>query len=131
MNICARLGFIILILLACINAGRQDPLYKSIETYLSKYRQSITSDDISLQNGIIRLELNGRRTNIKFQLLLGFYSVGRALQKNSTQFREVQIVIYYEMKERQEALANAPIEKVLDLTQGRLSSEQFFTIIGY
>ena len=131
MNICVRLVVVIFILLACMNAGRQDPLYKSIESYLSKYRQSITSDDISLQNGIIRLELNGRRTNIKFQLLLGFYSVGRALQQNSTQLREVQIVIYYEMKERQEALANAPIEKVLDLTQGRLSSEQFFRILGY
>ena len=131
MNICVRLGVIIFILLACMNAGRQDPLYKSIESYLSKYRQSIKTDDVDMQNGIIRLELNGRRTNIKFQLLLGFYSVGRALQQNSTQFREVQIVIYYEMKERQEVLANAPVEKVLELTQGRLSSEQFFAIIGY
>ena len=104
MNICVRLGVIIFILLACMNAGRQDPLYKSIESYLSKYRQSITSDDISLQNGIIRLELNGRRTNIKFQLLLGFYSVGRALQQNSAQFREVQIIIYYEMKEKRKTL---------------------------
>ena len=131
VNICARLGIIIFILLACMNAGRQDPLYDSIESYLSKYRQSISSDDISFQDRIIRLELNGRRTNIKYQLLLGFYSVGMALQKNSTQFREIQIVIYYEMKERKEVLANAPVEKVLELSHGRLSSEQFFAIIGY
>ena len=131
MNNCVRLGVIIFILWGGLYASNRDPLYESIESYLSKYRQSITSDDISLQNGIIRLELNGRRTNIKFQLLLGFYSVGRALHQNSAQLREVQIVIYYEMKERQEALANAPIEKVLDLTQGRLSSEQYFAIIGY
>ena len=56
-----------------MNAGRQDPLYKSIESYLSKYRQSIKTDDVVMQNGIVRLALNGRRTNIKFQLLVGFY----------------------------------------------------------
>ena len=41
------------------------------------------------------------------------------------------LFMYYEMKERQKILANAPIEKVLELTQGRLSSEQFFRILGY
>ena len=131
VNICVQLGIIIFILLAGLNAGNKDPLYKSLETYLAKYRQSLARDDVTMQNGIFRLEMNGRRTNIKSQLLIGFYSVGRVLQKSSTPFREVQIVIYYDLKERQEVLAKAPAEKVMDLSQGRLSSEQFFVVIGY
>ena len=131
MNICIQLGVIILIFLAGLNAGQHDPLSRSLETYLAKYKQSIASDDITIQNGIFRLEMHGRRTNIKSQLLLGFYSIGRVLQKSNTPFREVQIVIYYNLKERQEVLAKAPAEKVMDLSQGRLSSEQFFVVIGY
>ena len=131
VNICVQLGIIIFILLAGLNAGNEDPLYKSLETYLAKYRQSLTSDDVTMQNGIFRLEMNGRRTNIKSQLLIGFYSIGRVLQKSSTPFREVQVVIYYDLKEREEVLAKAPAEKVIDLSQGRLSLEQFFVLIGY
>ena len=117
--------------MAGMNADRKDPLYESIESYLVKYRQSIKTDDLTLQNGIIHLEINGRRTNLKSQLLLGFYSIGRALQKSTTPYREVQIVIYYDLKERQEILIKAPAEVVIDLSQGRFSSEQFFAIIGY
>ena len=131
VNICVRLGIIIFFLLTVLNAGNRDPLYESIESYLSKYRQSIDSDDLTMQNGILHLAINGRRTNIKSQLLLGFYAVGRALQKSSTPFREVHIVIFYDLKEKQNVLAKASAEKVLDLSQGRISSEQFFTIIGY
>ena len=131
VNICVRLGVIILIFLAGLNARRHNPLYRSLETYLAKYKQSIESDDVTMQNEIFRLEMYGRRTNIKSQLLLGFYSVGRVLQKSSTPFREVQIVIFYNLKGRQEVLAKAPAEKVMDLSQGRLSSEQFFDEIGY
>ena len=131
VNFCVRLGIILFILLAGLIADIKDPLYESIASNLKKYRQSITIDDVTFKNGIIRIEINGRRTNIKSQLLLGFYSIGRALHRSSTPFREVQIVIYYEIKERQEIMAKASIEKVLDLSQGRLSSEQFFAIIGY
>ena len=117
--------------MAGLNAGNEDPLYKSLETHLAKYKQSIESDDVTMQNGIFRLEMHGRRTNIKSQLLLGFYSIGRVLQKSSTPFREVQIVINYDLKERQIVIGKAPIEHVLDLSQHRISSEQFFVKIGY
>ena len=131
VNICIRLGVIILICFAGLNAGKHDPLYRSLETYLAKYKQSIESDDVTMQNEIFRLEMYGRRTNIKSQLLLGFYSVGRVLQKSSTPFREVQIVVNYDLKERQMVIVKAPVENVLDLSQHRISSEQFFVIIGY
>ena len=131
MDISFRFGVIIFILLAFLNAGVADPIYKSIETYLVKYRQSIKYNDVTIQNEIIHLEMHGRRTNIKSQLLLGFYAIGRALLKSSTPFRGVQIVIYYDLKERQEVLAKAPAENVIDLSQGRLSSEKFFDVIGY
>ena len=131
MKIKLRLGTILLIFWTILIAGKGDLLHESIESYLSKYRQEISDEDFTIQGGIIRLELDGRRTNLKSQLLLGFFSVGRAIQKSSYPFREVQIIIYYEIKESQQLVVTASIDKVLELTQGRLGSEQFFNEIGY
>ena len=63
-----------LLLLTALNGGNDLTLFNIIQSNLSKYRQSITSSDFSFQNGIIRLALNGRRTNIKTQMIIGFYS---------------------------------------------------------
>ena len=131
MKIKLRLGTILLIFWTILIAGKGDLLHESIESYLSKYRQEISDEDLTIQGGIIRLELDGRRTNLKSQLLLGFFSVGRAIQKSSYPFREVQIIIYYEIKESQQLAVTAGVEKVLELTQGRLGSAQFFNEIGY
>ena len=131
MKIKLRLGTILLIFWTILIAGKGDLLHESIESYLSKYRQEISDEDVTIQGGIIRLELDGRRTNLKSQLLLGFFSVGRAIQKSSYPFREVQIIIYYEIKESQQLAVTAGVEKVLKLAQGRLGSEQFFNEIGY
>ena len=131
MKIKLRLGPILLIFWTILIAGKGDLLHESIESYLSKYRQEISDEDVTIQGGIIRLKLDGRRTNLKSQLLLGFFSVGRAIQKSSYPFREVQIIIYYEIKESQQLVVTASIDKVLELTQGRLGSEQFFNEIGY
>ena len=131
MKIKLRLGTILLIFWTILIAGKGDLLHESIESYLSKYRQEISDEDVTIQGGIIRLKLDGRRTNLKSQLLLGFFSVGRAIQKSSYPFREVQIIIYYEIKESQQLAVTAGVEKVLKLAQGRLGSEQFFNEIGY
>ena len=131
MKIKLRLGTILLIFWTVLIAGKGDLLHESIESYLSKYRQEISDEDFTIQGGIIRLKLDGRRTNLKSQLLLGFFSVGRAIQKSSYPFREVQIIIYYEIKESQQLAVTAGVEKVLKLAQGRLGSEQFFNEIGY
>ena len=131
MSIKLRLRTILLIFWSVLIAGREDPVHESIESYISKYRQTISKEDVTIQSGIIRLELDGRRTNLKSQLLLGFISVGRAIQKSSYPFREVQIIIYYEIKESQQLAVTAGVEKVLKLAQGRLGSEQFFYEIGY
>ena len=131
MNIKLRLGTILLIFWTVLIGGREDPLHESIAAHLSKYRQEISDEDVTIQSGIIRLELDGRRTNLKSQLLLGFYSVGRAIQKSSYPFREVEIIIYYEIKESQQLAVKAGVEKVLQLAQGRFSSEEFFNVIGY
>ena len=131
MSIKLRLRTILLIFWPVLIAGREDPVHESIESYISKYRQTISREDVTIQSGIIRLELDGRRTNLKSQLLLGFFSVGRAIQKSSYPFREVQIIIYYEIKESQQLAVTAGVEKVLNLAQGQLGSEQFFNEIGY
>ena len=131
MKIGAGFGGFLIIFCAALCAGQEDPLFEAIESYLSKYRQSIVEEDVTIQSGIIRLELDGRRTNLKSQLLLGFFSVGRAIQKSSYPFREVQIIIYYQIKESQQLAVTVGVEKVLNLAQGRLGSEQFFNEIGY
>ena len=131
MKIKLRLGTILLIFWTILIAGKGDLLHESIESYLSKYRQEISDEDVTIQGGIIRLKLDGRRTNLKSQLLLGFFSVGRSIQKSSYPFREVQIIIYYEIKESQQLAVTAGVEKVLKLAQGQLGSEQFFNEIGY
>ena len=119
-----------LILLSAIFGRTGDLIFHSIESQLSKYRYSINKRDISVINGIIRLEITARRTNIKSQQLLGFYSVGRALQRTSISFREVHIIIHYQLRGGQKILMIAPLELVLKLSQGKLSSDQFFDIIS-
>ena len=122
---------IILILLTSLNAGNELPLYNLVQSNLSKYRQSISTVDIAFQNGIIRLDLNGRRTNIKSQLLLGFYSVGVALNRVDVHCNEIEVVIRYDGREWSQVSVRAAAEHVKQLGQGKLSSEQFFALIGY
>ena len=86
MNIRFRFAVILFILLSAISGRTGDLLSHSIESRLFKYRYSINKRDISVINGIIRLEITARRTNIKSQQLLGVYSAGRALEKSSTSF---------------------------------------------
>ena len=118
------------IVLSAISGRTGDLIFHSIESQLSKYRYSINKRDISVINGIIRLEITARRTNIKSQQLLGFLSVGRALQRISNPFREVHIIIHYEIRGVQEILITAPVELVIQLSQGKLSPKQFFDKIG-
>jgi len=121
-----RFVIILLIVLSAIFGRSGDLLFNSIESQLSKYRYSINKEDVSVINGIIRVEITARRTNIKSQQLLGFYSVGSALNKSSTPFREVQIIINFELKRAQNIVMTAPVDLILELSQGRLSSNQFF-----
>ena len=130
MNIFVRFCGILLLLTA-LNGGNDSPLFNNIQSNLSKYRQSITSSDFSFQNGIIRLKLDGRRTNIKSQMLLGFYSAGLALNRMDIHCREIVIVTHYNVKTSGQVSARASAEEAMNLSQGRLSSEQFFILIGY
>ena len=130
MKIKSRFVLILLILLSTISAREGDLLFNAIESHLSKYRYSINERDVSIINGIIRVEITARRTNIKSQQLLGFYSVGSALNKTSTPFREVQIIINYELRGGQEVVMTAPVELILALSQGKLSPNQFFDKLG-
>ena len=121
---------IIFILCTGLFAGRGDILFNSIESYLSSYRQSIEAGDVTVREGIISVKITARRTNIKSQQLLGFLSVGRAMQSSSYPFREVHIIIHYEIRGVQEILITAPVELVIQLSQGKLSPKQFFDKIG-
>ena len=130
MKIKFRFVVILFILLSAIFGRTGDLLFNAIESHLSKYRYSINERDVSIINGIIRLEITARRTNIKSQQLLGFYSVGSALNKTSTPFREVQIIIHYELRGGRDVFMSAPVELILELSQGKLSSGKFFDKLG-
>ena len=130
MNIRFKFAVIMFILLSAIFGRTGDLIFNSIESYFSSYRQSIETGDVSVREGIISVNITARRTNIKSQQLLGFLSVGRAIQSSSNPFREVHILIRYEIRGVQEILITAPVELVLKLSQGKLSSDQFFDIIS-
>ena len=130
MKIKIKFVVILFILLSTIPAREGDLLFNAIESHLSKYRYSINERDVSIINGVIRVEIAARRTNIKSQQLLGFYSVGSALNKTTTPFREVQIIIQYELRRGREVIMTAPVELTLALSQGKLSSNQFFDKLG-
>ena len=110
---------------------QNETLFDSISSYLKRYRQYIEEKDVTVKNGVIYLELDGRRTNLNSLLLLGFHSVGRQLQRNSSPFREVQIIINYEMKNTQQMVATAKMESVMALSQGRINPDQFFNEVSY
>tara|TARA_B110000438_G_C15350787_1_gene451998 strand:+ start:101 stop:490 length:390 start_codon:yes stop_codon:yes gene_type:complete len=109
----------------------KDIMFESIETYLSKYRYIIKQSDFQTQNGILQLEITSRRTNIKSQTLLGFYSIGRSLTKTSAIFREAQIIVHYDSYNNQQEIIIAPIDFVKKLSSGQISSRQFFNEIGF
>ena len=130
MNFSAKFVTILFILCTGLFAGRGNILFNSIESYFFSYRQSIETGDVTVREGIISVKITARRTNIKSQQLLGFLSVGRALQRTSNSFREVHIIIHYEIRGVQEILITAPVELVIQLSQGKLSPKQFFDKIG-
>ena len=126
-----KVALFLLFFMSYLYPGQSETLFDSISSYLKRYRQNIEEKDVTVKNGVIYLELDGRRTNLNSLLLLGFYSVGRQLQRNSTPFREVQIIINYEMKATQQMVATASMEYVMALSQGRINPEQFFNEVRY
>ena len=62
MNARFRFAVIMFILISAISGRAGDLLFHSIESHLSKYCYSINKRDISVINGIIRLEITTRRT---------------------------------------------------------------------
>lgn len=121
----------ILFIFSILFSIENESLFNPIRSSLQRYRHTIEEKDFDIENGIIYLELNGRRTNQKSLFLLGFHSIGRQLQKGIFNFKEVQIIIHYEMKNTQQITAKASMKTVLALSQGRLSQEQFFNEIAY
>ena len=131
MGMKLKVTMFLLFFMSYLYPGQSETMFDSISSYLKRYRQYIEEKDVTVKNGVIYLELDGRRTNLNSLLLLGFHSVGRQLQRNSTPFREVQIIINYEMKATQQMVATASMESVMALSQGRINPEQFFNEVRY
>ena len=126
-----RFSIFIVFILSSLHSGEDLSLFHSIQSYLLRYRQFIDTNDLIVGDGVIYLELDGRRTNHKSLLLVGFHSVGRQLQNSSFHLRQVQVTIHYEMKETQQISATASMESVLALSQGRMNPDQFFNKVHY
>ena len=135
MSMKLQCAMLFLFFMSYLYSEQSETLFDPINSYLKRYRQDIEEKDITVKNGVIYLELDGRRTNLNSLFLLGFYSVGRTvgrkLQEQSFPLREVQIIIYYEMKDAQQIAVTASIESVLALSQGRINPDQFFNEIRY
>ncbi len=126
-----QIQLIIFILFSNLFSDNRDIMFESIEKYLNKYRHTIENDDFQTKDGIIRLEITSRRTNIKSQVLLGFYSIGRSLNKTNLFFNEVHIIINYDNYNRNKEIIIAPVNIVQKLSIGNISSAQFLNLIGY
>tara|TARA_X000000368_G_C23005140_1_gene700809 strand:+ start:1199 stop:1588 length:390 start_codon:yes stop_codon:yes gene_type:complete len=126
-----QIQLIIFILFSNLFCDNRDIMFESIEKYLNKYRHTIENDDFQTKDGIIRLEITSRRTNIKSQVLLGFYSIGRSLNKTNLFFNEVHIIINYDNYNRNKEIIIAPVNIVQKLSIGNISSAQFLNLIGY
>ena len=126
MRMKLQFAVFLLFITSYLFSGQSESLFDSVSSYLKRYRQNIEEKDLTIKNGVIYLELYGRRTNLNSLLLLGFYSVGRQLQNNNYPFREVQIIIHYEMKDTQQIVVSATVESVLSLSQGRINPDQFY-----
>ena len=131
MGVKLKVALFLLFFMSYLYPGKSETLFDSISSYLKRYRQYIEEKDVKVKNGVIYLELDGRRTNLNSLLLLGFHSVGRQLQRSGSPFREVQIIIHYEMKDTQQMVATASMESVMALSQGRINPEQFFNEVRY
>ena len=121
----------LLFFMSYLYSEQGNALFDPIHAYLKKYRHNIEIKDLTINNGLISLELDGRRTNFNSLVLLGFYSVGRQLQKKRFPYNKIQIIIHYEMKNTQQIVVTASIESVLGLSQGRINPDQFFDEIHY
>ena len=131
MGMKLKVAMFLFFFISYLHPGQNETLFDSISSYLKRYRQNIEEKDVTVKNGVIYLELDGRRTNLNSLLLLGFHSVGRQLQRSGSSFREVQIIINYEMKNPQQMVATATMESVMALSQGRINPEQFFNEVRY
>ena len=131
MRIRAHICIFLLFFISYLNSGQVDNLFDPINSYLKRYRLYIEEKDLTIKNGVIYLQLDGRRTNLNSLVLLGFYSIGRQLHNNSPSFREVQIIVHYEMKDTQQISVSASIESVLELSQGRINPNQFINELSY
>ncbi|MDP6570620.1 MAG: hypothetical protein QF472_06710 [Candidatus Marinimicrobia bacterium] len=121
---------IILIIGSSLTAGELS-IFSAIESHLSRYRQKIEPEDVQIVNGVLQVNLIGRRTNIRSQMLVGFFSTGRALYKGNYPFKEIRITIHYSLKESQSESLTASAELVSKLAGGQLNSEQFFAKLEY
>ena len=125
----SKIQLIILILFSNLFSDNRDLMFESIEKYLYKYRYTIENDDFQTKDGIVRLEITSRRTNINSQILLGFYSIGRSITKTNLSFNQVHIIIKYDNYNRNQEIIIAPVDLVQKLSIGNISSAQFLNLI--
>ena len=124
-----KFNIISLFFLVTFLFGGNNILFDSINGHLKQYKQNISNNDLSIEQGILQLRLKGRRTNHKSLSLLGFYSIGKQLQKHSIHIKKIKINIQYEMKETQQVTFTASKELVMNLAKGSINPKQFMNRI--
>ena len=95
------------------------------------FGKGVQKVDLHYANGVMHLEIDGRRTNINSQMLIGYYAIGLAISRMNINCTEIEIIISYTIKEKFQIVSRADINLVEKLTKGRISSEQFLSQINY
>ena len=108
-----------------------DLIFENVNQHLTKYRQTISPGDLEIKNGVLRLQLAGRRTNYNSLMLLGFFAIGRTISTMDIQLYRIEVVIQVNIRDGRRVSAWAAPGEVVDLARGRINSEHFFQQIGF
>tara|TARA_B100000029_G_scaffold169787_1_gene166026 strand:+ start:5964 stop:6368 length:405 start_codon:yes stop_codon:yes gene_type:complete len=98
----------------------------AVNRELNRYRIKILEEDLYVNRGpygIIKVNINARRTNYLSLSLVTFYAVGKVYSGNEQNIKEIIVSINIE---NNKMIKRARYQDVQDLIMGRISQEEFF-----
>ena len=111
------------------NYGYSHSLFNSVNKFLIQHRLHIDSEDLKVENGVISLVIDGRRTNVQSQLLIGFYSLAHSLKKQSFNCLQVEVILNCDTNRTKQILAKASIDSVRALANETIKPNHFLNSI--
>lgn len=126
---------LILLILGTIAYSQTHGLYSimnKIQKICKVYQIEVKMQDIRVERDldndlVLILSLDSRRTNYDSMMMIGFYSVAKALEtdKNYLDIKKVSVVITVSGRETVTIISTANIDDLIRLENGSLSTEEF------